>query len=245
MPLLDHFHPPLSTQRHWESFHTTWAATIADSLNQELPEGYFAEEQLHPAARIEIDVATFDDRGDSRANNRGGVVTAALQKYVPPRPALTIPNVIIEGVELLVFSSEGGPTLVGAIELVSPANKDCAESRRAFAVKCASYLHQGVGLMIVDIVTSRSANLHRELLSLLPAADTASALGKSDLPELYAVAYRPVRRSDHDEIDIWPSGLTLGQALPELPLWIGPDLAVPVELEGTYTDACHRRRLPT
>ena len=25
MPLLDHFHPPLSTQRHWESFHTTWA----------------------------------------------------------------------------------------------------------------------------------------------------------------------------------------------------------------------------
>jgi hypothetical protein len=39
--LLDHFHPPISTQRHWESFHTTWAGAIADALNDRLlPEGY-------------------------------------------------------------------------------------------------------------------------------------------------------------------------------------------------------------
>ena len=25
MPLLDHFHPPLSDERHWESFHAAWA----------------------------------------------------------------------------------------------------------------------------------------------------------------------------------------------------------------------------
>jgi hypothetical protein len=24
MPLLDHFHPPLSTERHWESFYAAW-----------------------------------------------------------------------------------------------------------------------------------------------------------------------------------------------------------------------------
>jgi hypothetical protein len=57
MPLLEHFHPPLSTQRHWESFHTTWASAIADWLNEVgLPEGYFAEEQLDPSARVEIDI---------------------------------------------------------------------------------------------------------------------------------------------------------------------------------------------
>ena len=38
MPLLDHFHPPLSVRRPWESFHTTWAAALADHLNRELPE---------------------------------------------------------------------------------------------------------------------------------------------------------------------------------------------------------------
>lgn len=116
MPLLDHFHPPLSTQRHWESFHTTWAGAIADALNQKwLPEGYFAEEQLQPSARVEV--------------------------------------------------------------------------------------------------------------------------------PLYAVAYRPVRRNDVEWIDVWPAQLAVGKPLPELPLWLGPDLVVPVHLESTYGDACQRRRL--
>src|SRR4029079_2665694 len=134
MPLLDHFHPPLSTQRHWESFHTTWATAIADALNEEwLPEGYFAEEQLHPAARVEIDVATFEE--NASAGRAGGVALVGPRTYAPPTPTWTIPNVVIEGSELLVFSSEGGPTLVGAVELVSPANKDRPESRRAFTIK--------------------------------------------------------------------------------------------------------------
>jgi hypothetical protein len=43
MPLLDHFHPPLSQRRHWESFHSAWASALADALNEEwLPEGFFA-----------------------------------------------------------------------------------------------------------------------------------------------------------------------------------------------------------
>jgi Protein of unknown function (DUF4058) len=239
MPLLDHFHPPLSTQRHWESFHTTWAAAIADSLNQDwLPQGYFAEEQLHPAARIEIDVATFES-GDSP--NLGGVAVAGPRTYSPTAPTWTVPNVTIEGHELLVFSSEGGPTLVGAVELISPANKDRPESRRAFATKCASYLHQGIGLAIVDVVTSRSANLHNELIGLI---DHGGEFRLPDAAQLYAVAYRPLKRGDSDQIDIWPHTLTLGKTIPELPLWIGPELVVPINLEATYTNACRRRRLP-
>lgn len=46
--LLDHFHPPLSERRHWDAFHTRWAAAIADALNDDLlPGGYFAEAQVH------------------------------------------------------------------------------------------------------------------------------------------------------------------------------------------------------
>src|SRR4051812_25477924 len=159
MPLLDHFHPPLSTQRHWESFHTTWAASIADSLNDDwLPEGYFAEEQLHPAARVEIDVATFEQApGVGRA---GAVAVAPARAYLPPAAVWTMPSAVVEGIELQIFASEGGPTLVGAIELISPANKDRVEAPRAFAIKCASFLGQGIGLVIVYVVTSRLANLH-------------------------------------------------------------------------------------
>jgi hypothetical protein len=243
MPLLDHFHPPLSTQRHWESFHTTWASAIADALNQKwLPEGYFAEEQLQPSARVEVDVATFEEpAGEEPAGDRpiGGVAVAGRRTWVPPAP-LTMSGLLPEGVEVLVFSGEGGPTLVGAIELVSPANKDREATRRAFAVKCASYLHQGIGLIIVDVVTSRLANLHNELVRLLDQP------GKFEQPAeatLYAVAYRPVRRGEQDWIETWPQQLAVGKPLPELPLWLGPDLVVPVNLDSTYADACHRRRL--
>ena len=62
MPLLDHFHPPLSERRPWESFHTTWASALADGLNRDvLPPGYIALEQVHAGAAIEIDVATLTD----------------------------------------------------------------------------------------------------------------------------------------------------------------------------------------
>jgi hypothetical protein len=121
---------------------------------------------------------------------------------------------------------------------VSPANKDRPETRRAFAVKCASYLHQGVGLVIVDVVTSRSANLHNEIMGLLQ--NSSGAVVKTDL---YAAAYRPVRRSEQDQIEIWPAELAIGKSLPELPLWLGPDLVVPVALESAYLDACRRRRI--
>jgi len=238
MPLLDHFRPPLSTQRHWESFHTTWAATIADALNQDwLPEGYFAEEQLHPAARVEIDVATFEEQ---ERQTSGGVAVSGARTYTPPAPLWTIPSVTIAGVELLVYQNEGGPTLVGAVELISPGNKDRAIARTAFATKCASYLHQGIGLAVVDVVTSRSANLHNELISLL------GQLPDFQLPaaaEQYAVAYRPLRRNDRDEIDIWAQPLAVGKTLPVLPLGLAADLVVPIHLESTYTAACRRRRL--
>src|ERR671918_128463 len=100
MPLPYHFRPPLSTQRHWESFHTTWATAIADALNEKwLPEGYFAEEQLHPAARVEIDVATFEEK--ATAGRTGGVALAGPRTYSPQAPTWTIPNAVIEGIELL------------------------------------------------------------------------------------------------------------------------------------------------
>src|SRR5207302_6918246 len=61
MPLLDHFHPPLSLERRWESFHAAWTGSLADDLNRRLPAGYFAEEQTHAGPGVEIDVATREE----------------------------------------------------------------------------------------------------------------------------------------------------------------------------------------
>jgi hypothetical protein len=47
MPLLDHFHPPVSQRRSWEGFHGLWAAALVEKLNQDvLAEEYFADMQV-------------------------------------------------------------------------------------------------------------------------------------------------------------------------------------------------------
>lgn len=242
MPLLDHFHPPLHPRRHWESFHVNWAGAIADALNQRLlPEGYFAEEHAHSGARVEIDVATFaDGTADAAAPRAGGTATLPPRLWVPPVPAFVMPAVFPDRFEVLVFESEGGASLVAAIELISPANKDRASHRQAFAVKCASYLQEGIGLLIIDIVTSRQANLHNDLIQLL-GHDPRMALPADAL--LYTVAYRPIVRDNQEQTDVWTANLEVGRPLPVMPLALTAELALPIDLEATYVAACERRRL--
>src|SRR5262249_45008568 len=150
MPLLDHFHPPLSTERRWESFHSSWATKIAETLMERwLPSNYIAEENVHFGPSVEIDIATFD-----RGPGAGGVAVAQSNPRVwsPPAPDVVLPAVFPETFEVRILNTDAGPKLVAAIELISPGNKDRAAERRAFAAKCASYLSQGISLIIVDIV---------------------------------------------------------------------------------------------
>lgn len=251
MPLLDHFHPPLRELRHWESFHAQWASAIANSLNGRLlPRGYFAEMQTHVGSRVEIDVATFEgavgggsvgrQRFDQGEAEGGGVATAPAEAWAPPAPEIEMPALFPDSLEVLIYSSVAGPTLVAAVELVSPGNKDRDETRRAFAAKCATYLQQGIGLVIVDVVTDRRANLHNALVELLGVGDRF-LIAPDDL---YAVAYRPVRRTHSERVDVWPATLAVGGSLPLLPLALDRGLCVPLDLEPTYVEACQRSRLP-
>jgi hypothetical protein len=240
MPLLDHFHPPLLDQHHWESFHSNWATRLADALNDILPPEFRAEEHTHLAS-LEIDVATYERPGGPPETLPNGPATAgAAPAWSPPAPAQTIPALFPSSFEVRVIEMSAGLTLAAAIELVSPGNKDRPETRRAFAAKCASYLHTGVSLIIMDIVTNRHGNLHNETMRLMNAPEEV------DLPRddrLYAVAYRPVLRAEKPEIDLWPATFTIGESLPTLPLRLTGDLFVPVDFDATYQEACRRRRL--
>jgi hypothetical protein len=150
LTLRDHFRPPLGAQRHWHSFHSAWATAIAAGLNQRLPEGYFAEPNVQFG--VEIDVATFEEAGLVAGAETPRAADAAASGW--SAPALTAPLVLMtDVVEVWVFNREGGPTLVGAVELVSPANKDRAEHRGAFVSKCAANTPQPGCRGYVDIRT--------------------------------------------------------------------------------------------
>jgi hypothetical protein len=160
--------------------------------------------------------------------------------WAPPATDLVFPTVFPDDIEVQVFATVTGATLVAAVELVSPGNKDRPEARQAFAAKCVSYLTRGIGLIVVDIVTNRLANLHNEVMTLFGRGEPF--LLPPTAPT-YAVAYRPSRQPSGDQIALWPRALPLGQPLPVLPLALRNAGVVPVDLEATYSEARERSRL--
>ena len=91
--------------------------------------------------------------------------------------------------------------------------------------------------MIVDVVTTLSANLHNELMNRLDLQiDRLSA-------DLYAVAYRIAETDKTPHLDLWQESLAVGSKLPILPLFLKGGFYLPINLARTYHATCSRQRI--
>ena len=169
MPLLDHFAPPVDERISWPAFHSGWATRLADAITEQLPDGFTAEETSHPSCEVALDVATYEDAGRAADPLRSD--------WQPPEPDHAAELAFPESHEVKVYRATGGRTLVAAIELVSPSNKDRPAERLAFATKCAAYLFNGVSLIVVDVVTERPGNLHNEIVRRLTGSHRPEVRG--------------------------------------------------------------------
>src|SRR4051812_38306283 len=105
MTLLDHFHPPVSQRRSWEGFHALWAAAIVEQLNRDvLAEEYFADMQVHVGSRVEVDVATLTDSGESTRGPGTNGIGTAVRIWAPPAADAAVPAVFPDEIEVQVFS---------------------------------------------------------------------------------------------------------------------------------------------
>ncbi len=208
MPLRDHFHAPLDRSHSWEGFHGGWPAVIVQQLRRQLPAGYTAEPRVNSGSQIESDAVTLE------------------------KAATTLPD--FDEYEVRIYDTTEGRRLVAAIEIVSPANKERVEKRSLFAAKCAALLEKGVAVSIIDVVTGRHFNLYAQVLALIGHEDPT--LG--DPPaHTYAASCRWVKKK-RALLQLWSHVLTIGGALPTLPLWLSEDLAVPLDLERSYEQTC-------
>ena len=228
MPLRDHLAPPLRDELDYLSFQAGWVATLASSLNETLPDGFRAA----PRASVGL--------------SAGPLTTAAQNRAFPcvwsGRDADRSIPFEFDGpsCEVLVHGYRDGRYLAGAIELVSEGNKDRPEAREAFVAKCETYLQRGVGVIILDAITTRSKNLHDHLMA---------RVGPPDLDpwgeRLYVTAYRPMGKNGSARLAIWQEALALGKPIPQMPLWLLYGPSVTVELERTYEETFRQLRLPT
>jgi hypothetical protein len=217
---------------------------IVQRLSRLLPDEFTAEPRVHLGTYYEIDVSAYEhdlpQQGAVLATEAsGGVATAT---WAPPEPTLQVDADLADQYEyeVLVYDQSRGRQLVATVELVSPANKDRPETRRAFVTKCAALLQTGVCVSIVDVVTTRRFNLYTELLALIDRADPAF---EPDPAPIYAATCRGRKIAGKPKIEAWAYPLAIDETLPTLPLWLSEDLSVSLDLEASYEDTCRALRI--
>jgi hypothetical protein len=217
-----------------------WAGVIADTLDSMLPRRYFAEVHTHLGTQVSADVAEFEQTDEARQDGNGATGGVAVQAWAPPVATMVLPFVYPDDIEVQVRDERDDARVVAVVELVSPRNKDRPDARRGFAAKTAAYLQRGIGVVVVDLVTTRQANMHNELVEVLRLGET---LRLGDDVSLVALAYRPASRDSQAQVDVWAVPLRVGGTLPVLPLALRGAGPVRLDLEATYTEVRQRCRL--
>lgn len=235
MPLLDHFHPPMDDEAPWEAVGTLWIANVVKLLNRTLPKDEFrAFPNIHLGHMVEADVAEYQAHRDDGSTGEGDTRTAVL-----PAPVLTFAPEFPDDFEVRIQTLKGVRRLVAVIEFVSQSNKDREDSRQKILRKCAGYIQLGIGLVLVDTVTNRHANLHNELVRFL---------GDGRVPTMpnahtYVASWRPHGFDAVESLDLWPYPLAVGQPIPSVPLPLKNGPEVMLDLETTYMQALEDQNL--
>ncbi len=127
--------------------------------------------------------------------------------------------------------------IVAVIEIVSPGKKDSRAALRDFVNKAIDFLRQGVHLLIVDLFppTPRDPlGIHKAIWDEIIEEPFAFPSGKDRILASYET---------DGERAAYVEPVAVGDALPEMPLFLANGMHIKVPLEPTYQsawDACPR-----
>lgn len=225
MPLHD-----WTDERGWDSVHPFWLAYLVEWLQPRLPKGFQAFLGGVPA----LTVASGHGKPDvsvrrwSKAQE-AGTETAVLEPDLETSVAIRLDPQTAVHVD---FHGQ----LIAAIELVSPRNKDRADSKETYSHRYLGYLRLGVHLLLVDVLP------RPKRFSFADAITDGLGMELSPLPPPFAAAYRvgevvPVKDDMGSLLAVWRRPLQVGQPLPALPLPLSVHQAIVVDLEATYQRA--------
>ena len=174
--------PFIEAQDRWHSFHTAFIAACCESLNERLPENYYAtveervlldaSDPLAPDARkifhrLGPDTAIQQSSAESRgaiAEDEGGNV-AALMPRTLPQSIVTLDQPTQKLVEVRGLPNH---ELVTTIELLSPSNKRAGDDRTAYLAKRVDLLRHGINIVDIDLLLNGQ---RLPLLAPLPPGD--------------------------------------------------------------------------
>jgi hypothetical protein len=219
----------------FHAFHHDWITELARALNRGLlPAAFYAlPEQF--AGGLGPDVLTLRRPGGNGtplavAPPDGGVALAVA----PPRVRIRMrseANRYAARAKAVAIRHVSNHQVVALMEIISPGNKNNQNGLNAFVRKAREALAAGIHLMLVDLFPPSPRDpqgIHHAVWGEDCGADYA-------LPEdkpLSCVAY-----IGGPGAEAFVEPVAVGDTLPEMPLFLTPDVYVLVPLEATYQSA--------
>ncbi len=216
----------------YHGFHTRWIVHLQEQLNDGLlPKGYYAdaEQVVRP---VVADLLTLREPAtlfDPPANGPAGVAVLDAPPHVRRRLTMRPAPPPAARQRRLTVRHVSGDRVVAVVEIVSPANKDRAESVTAFAAKVNAALDSGVHVLVLDPFPPGPHD---------PFGMHGAVAAARDEPPVEPPAGEPVAFASYgvgDEIEVDLEYLAVGRSLPPMPLFLAPGRYVTVPLEPSYT----------
>ncbi|HYT95428.1 MAG TPA: DUF4058 family protein [Gemmataceae bacterium] len=219
----------------FHAFHHSWIEEIARALNRGLlPRDYYALPEQQ-AAGFGPDVVTLQDQAseDEDAPGGGGVATATVLQTRPQTrfTAETPAEFYRRKKSGIAVRHVSGDRIVAMIEIVSPGNKASRNAFRAFVNKACELLEHRIHLLLIDPFPAGPRDPNGIHAAIWEEVEDVAFQLPADKP-LTLVAY---------ECDLttraYIEPIAVGDALPNMPLFLMPNGCIMTPLEATYQTA--------
>lgn len=218
----------------FHDFHYSWVLEIKRALMRcPLPPGYYVMAEQIGGDLGAPDVLTLQAVNAPPTTDAPLSGTATLTESPPIVHARTTitRHSYTRMQRTVVIRHASNDRIVAMVEVLSAGNKSSRHAVRALLDKAVTALDNGIHLLLVDIHPPGPRDpqgIHGAILNEIGAEDYVLGAER----RLTAVAY-----SAGPSIDAFVVHFAVGEALPEMPLFLTPEHYVRVPLETTYRAA--------
>jgi hypothetical protein len=211
----------------FHAFHQSWTVFLCNALNAGgLPADYFALPEQNIRGPIP-DVLTLQlvPGAEGPSNGAAGWAVATA----PPRTRMvrrSETELYADKANRITVRHRHGD-VVAVIEIVSPGNKGSRAELRSFVEKTAELIRQKVNVLVIDLFPPGPRDpwgIHKAIWDEFQEEDFELP---PDKPLILAAYDARPRVAYIDPVAV-------GDALPDMPLFLGPEFYVPAPLETTY-----------
>jgi hypothetical protein len=212
----------------FHDFHQSWTVALRDALNSGvLPPDYFAlvEQRIRGPIPDVLTLKLASGAGEA-SNDTGGLAVATAL----PRTRLirrTEAEIYAGKANRITVRHKHGD-IVAVVEIVSPGNKSSKAEFRALVEKSVELIRQGVHLLVIDLFPPGKRD---------PQGIHKAIWDEFEEEDLVLPPDKPLTLASYDadaEHVAYVEFVGVGDALPDMPLFLKPGIYVPAPLEATY-----------